>query len=92
MQHSFLELRTAILALSQKCLGAIHSATSVLDIDMTHVLSGSLGAFHNATFICGIAYRDSRPPPRSPYAQSTVPHSFQKVAWAMLGLERRWRP
>ena len=28
--------------LSQKCLGAIHSATSILEINMAHVLSGVL--------------------------------------------------
>ena len=42
MQHSFLELHTAILALSQKCLGAIHSATFILRMNMAQVLSGVL--------------------------------------------------
>ena len=38
----FLDLHTSMLGLSQKSLGAIHSATSILGVNMAHVLSGVL--------------------------------------------------
>ena len=33
MQHSFLELHIAIAAYTQKCLGAIYSATFILELN-----------------------------------------------------------
>ena len=45
MQHSFLVLHTAILALSQKCLGAIHSAPFILGMNMAHAWARTSVAF-----------------------------------------------
>ena len=39
VQHSSLEWHTAMSALSQKCVGAIHNALSILGMNMAHVLS-----------------------------------------------------